>query len=36
VGQRGNAGAVALVPRFAARYKIAMSVAMGYMLLGMV
>jgi hypothetical protein len=32
VGQRGNAGAVALVPRFAACYKIAMS----YMLLGMV
>jgi hypothetical protein len=36
VGQRGDAGAVALAPRFAACYKITMSVAMGYMLLGMV
>lgn len=34
--QRGGAGAVALAPRFAACYKIAMSVAMGYMLLAMV
>jgi Domain of unknown function (DUF5134) len=35
-GQRGDAGAVALAPRFAACYKIAMGVAMGYMLLAMV
>jgi hypothetical protein len=35
-GQHGDAGAVALAPRFAACYKIAMGVAMGYMLLAMV
>jgi hypothetical protein len=34
--QHGEAGAVALAPRFAACYKIAMGVAMGYMLLAMV
>jgi hypothetical protein len=34
--QRGNVAAVALAPRSAACYKIAMSVAMGYMLLAMV
>jgi alkanesulfonate monooxygenase SsuD/methylene tetrahydromethanopterin reductase-like flavin-dependent oxidoreductase (luciferase family) len=35
-GQRRGDEAVALAPRFAACYKIAMSVAMGYMLLAMV
>jgi Domain of unknown function (DUF5134) len=34
--QRGDVSTVALAPRFAACYKIAMSVAMGYMLLAMV
>jgi hypothetical protein len=35
-GQHGDDGVLALAPRFAACYKIAMSVAMGYMLLAMV
>jgi hypothetical protein len=36
VGERGDTGTVTLAPRFAACYKIVMSLAMGYMLLAMV